>query len=257
MANDQDNILRVEENGIEYYTVAATGESGVSQRGLTRLTEIPRNTLSQWLRDLSRNHPVKGLESLQGKVLNLSQNQPTKRGGKVKVIRAEYAYQIIEFAAFERGSKVARQVLKDSGLIGLPHFIQVKTGWTPSQYAAAPQVQERLSRILDIPNPWVRLYEPEFCQTVFSWFGAQFYWTWVYSFLTSEEQAKLNRLNPYNVITGDRAKRIHQYITPEARERLTKHVDQLTTVVLTSTCAQDFLTRMARLQGTNQLDLLD
>ena len=115
--------------------------------------------------------------------------------------------------------------------------------------------READSRILDIPNPWVRLYEPEFCQTVFSWFGAQFYWTWVYSFLTSEEQAKLNRLNPYNVITGDRAKRIHQYITPEARERLTKHVDQLTTVVLTSTCAQDFLARMARLQKSNQLEL--
>ena len=124
------------------------------------------------------------------------------------------------------------------------------------QFQPTPNHQSYLaSRILDVPNPWVRLYEPEFCQTVFSWFGAQFYWIWLYNFLTPEEQAKLNRLNPYNVTTGDRARRIHQYISSEARERLTKHVDQLTTVATVSTSAQDFLTRMARLQKSNQLEL--
>lgn len=232
MANSNDNaIVRVERDGVEYFTVKATGESGLSESGLSVLSQIPRRTLGGWLRNLGENKLAKGLESLLGKDLYLGENA-VKRGGQVRIVKAEYCLEILEFAAFERKSAIARQTLKATGTIGLTSYIQSQTGWLPEKYTAVPAAHKQLNRILDAPNPWVKLYDPDFCRQVYKWYGPQFYWIFCYCFLTPVERCKLDQINP--AIKGDRKHRIHQYLEEDTKQRLAPHVWQLIAIVNTA-----------------------
>ncbi|MEA5505956.1 hypothetical protein VB735_23125 [Halotia wernerae UHCC 0503] len=48
-----DDILRQEIDGIEYFTVASTGESGMSQRGLSRLCGMQLRAIQNILENLT------------------------------------------------------------------------------------------------------------------------------------------------------------------------------------------------------------
>jgi hypothetical protein len=108
-------------------------------------------------------------------------------------------------------------------------------------------------RILNTPSPWKRMYEKEACEKAFAWYGANFYWLYAYSWMSAEEQCKVNRLNP--VVNGKRATKIHQFIDQEVRDRLTPHMTRLVGFLISSTSKQDFETRMGRVFGCNQLEL--
>ena len=253
MADNNSSVICVERNGVEFFILVKTGESGISQRGLTRLSEIPQKTLNRWLSDLSQNKPVVGLESLRDKDLNLS-HFGFKRGGIVKAVKAEYAFEILYFAAFDRGSKVAAKTLKDCGKIGLESYIQGITNWLPSQYQASPAARQSLSRILDTADPWVKLYEQDFCRKVYSWFGPQFYWQFCYCFLTPIERCKIEQLNP--VIDGDRKHRIHQFLEPEIKTRLTPYILQLLVVASLADSGEEFMDNYRRyFEGIDQLKM--
>ena len=45
------NITRVERDGIEFFTIEATGESGMSESGLARLCGVDRKSVSNFLRN--------------------------------------------------------------------------------------------------------------------------------------------------------------------------------------------------------------
>jgi prophage antirepressor-like protein len=111
----------------------------------------------------------------------------------------------------------------------------------------------KLDRILDTPSPWKRMYDKEACEKAFAWYGANFYWTYCYSWMTPGEQCKVNRLNP--PINGKRDVAIHQFIDQDIRDRLTPHVTRLVDFLVSSTSKQDFETRMGRVFGSNQLEL--
>jgi hypothetical protein len=116
--------------------------------------------------------------------------------------------------------------------VGAQLFIDSLAGVNPTQ--------KRLPcRILDQPTPWEQLYEAEFCDRVFKWFGAQFYWEFAYCFLTPIEVCRLNELNPPN--KGDRKHRIHQYLEPDTRKRLEPHVLQLIAICNASEDKEQFL----------------
>lgn len=88
---------------------------------------------------------------------------------------------------------------------------QIRTLMTTGTVSIAPP--DRPCWIEDCANPWVAFFDKDFCDRVFGWYGARFYWEFVYKVLTPEEAAKVNRLNP--PIAGVRAQRIHQYLTPD------------------------------------------
>ena len=83
------------------------------------------------------------------------------------------------------------------------------------------------SRILDIPEPGTPVFE--------SWFEAQieritgyhkndirngkFYWEFVYAWLTPDERAQLDRVNPVTE-SGRRKHKIHDCLTVETKKRL-------------------------------------
>ena len=46
------NILRYEDNGIEFFTIQATGESGMSQSGLARLCGVGADSVNKLLKSV-------------------------------------------------------------------------------------------------------------------------------------------------------------------------------------------------------------
>jgi hypothetical protein len=252
MANDQYTVLRTEENGIEYFTVQETGECGMSQRGLARACGKDHRTIKNLTNNLGNKSLGKRLNSFSGKDLSLG-NVFGKKNGKVTLIyRSDFCATAIKYYAL-KGSEKAQEILDEFLEIGLTHFIHSKTGYADK--AAAPQAQERISRILDAPNPWEKMFEASFCRKVYSWMGGRFYWVYLYDFLTPEERCKVDRLNPIDPVTGKRDDRIHQYFDDQIRDRLYRHAQRVTDLVDTSTGFQDFATRFARFSGTNQLHL--
>ena len=139
-------------------------------------------------------------------------------------------------------------LLEKMATVGAQLFIDSLAGVDPTQ-------RQLPCRILDQPTPWEQLYEVEFCDRVFKWFGAQFYWEFAYCFLTAIEICRLNELNPPN--KGDRKYRIHQYLEPDTRKRLEPHVLQLIAICNASEDKQQFLSGYQRHFNKNsQLKLL-
>jgi len=124
---------------------------------------------------------------------------------------------------------------------------QIKTLMTTGTVSIAPI--EHKSRITDLPCPWKKLYEKTFCDRVFGWFGADFYWKYAYCDLTAEEEAKINRLNP--PVKGVRGYKIHQYLEPETRSRLAPYLNVLTAMVDTARTRKEFEGGYARHFGGN------
>jgi hypothetical protein len=131
--------------------------------------------------------------------------------------------------------------------MGAQLFIDSLAGVSPTQ-------QQLPCRILDNAAVWERLYDKAFCDCIFDWFGAQFYWDFVYCFLTPIEICRLNEVNP--VIKGDRRYRIHQFLQPETRDRLVPYVRELIAICNASEDKQQFLNGYQRhFNKNNQLKL--
>lgn len=251
--SNSSEVLRTERNGVEYFTVVSTGESGMSQRGLSRACGKRISTIQNLIENLTDEAPSKSLKPFIGKDLNLT-DEFVKKGGLVIVYRADFCAATIQHYAF-KGSEAAQDFLGALGEIGLTSYIQTQTGWLPEQYTAAPQTQKRISNILDAPNPWKRLYDKDFCKKVYSWYGSSFYWTFCYSFLNPVERCKLNQLNP--VENGKRRDRIHQYLPQDIRDRLEKEIVSLIVVVNLSSNKSQFEDNYQKQFGDfSQLELL-
>lgn len=255
MAEQDSSILRVEENGVEFFTVAKTGDSGLSQSGLARASGVTQQALSKLTKLLTTKSPAKRLERFIGKNLTLTTNFSCadRKARRLTIYKADFCAAVIQYYAY-LGNETAQDTLDAIAEIGLTSFIQSKTGWLPSQYKAAPQSHNKINRILDTPSPWKKMYEPEFCKKAFSMFGSNFYWQFCYSWMTQEEQCKVNRVNP--VVNGKRDARIHQFLDADIRKRLTPYVAEMVVLIDIATSRQEFNDLYARRYGANQLNLL-
>lgn len=128
MANNDDNaIVRVERDGVEYFTVKATGESGMSQTGLARACGKSRQALIKLEKDLVTKAPSKWLKPFVGKDLTLVTNC-VKNGGLVLVYSSNFCSATIKHYAY-LGSEKAQDFDSALGTIGLTSYIQSQTGW--------------------------------------------------------------------------------------------------------------------------------
>jgi hypothetical protein len=120
---------------------------------------------------------------------------------------------------------------------------------------AQSQLKQQHNQILDRAEPWEWMYTDKFCKQVYAWYGPQFYWTFCYCFLTPIERCKLDEINP--VIKGDRKYRIHQFLTPEIKEKLTPYVNELLAIITMSKGdKQAFIAGyQEHFNGSRQLDL--
>lgn len=101
------------------------------------------------------------------------------------------------------------------------------------------RIQQQRDRILDIPDTWEKFYEREFCDKVARWWRSpEFFWKYLYKFMTPEEQAHLDEVNPLE--DGRRKYKVHQFIEPETKERLQRYADTLYGLVMGATTKSQF-----------------
>ena len=187
-------VLRTENNGVEFFTLSETGESGMSQSGLARACGITKQSLSELVAKiapsgksqkkdlkpatdkglaLSGKTPQKTLKTstdkgfnpsgkthskwlkpFLGKNLNLTTNC-FKNGGLVTVYSAKFCAAVIKHYAYS-GSEQAQDFDSELGIIGLTSYIQSQTGWLPEKFKAAPEAHKKLSEFLDLATEWDR-----------------------------------------------------------------------------------------------------
>jgi hypothetical protein len=68
------NITRVERDGVEFFTIDATGESGMSESGLARLCSVDRKSVSKFIRDMGGTK--RGINTLEDNPSKYSRVRP-------------------------------------------------------------------------------------------------------------------------------------------------------------------------------------
>jgi hypothetical protein len=124
-------IIKSEENGVEFYTVAATGESGMSQSGLARFCGVGETTMRSLINSVRRKSPSSCLKPFQGKDVALAVAGADLQNAKI--VKAEFCAAVIEHYAFEAKAKneTAMFAFRKFAAMGIDVFIQQQTGWKP------------------------------------------------------------------------------------------------------------------------------
>jgi hypothetical protein len=120
-----NQIIRAEKDGVEFFTVAATGESGMSQSGLTVLSGVPRQTLQSAIKSLAEKSPSKALDAWVGKSLILAENCDYKNA---TIYSSAFCAAVIRHYAYQ-GIEVAQYSLDKFADIGINAWIQGITQW--------------------------------------------------------------------------------------------------------------------------------
>jgi hypothetical protein len=125
------SFTRVEQNGVEFYTLKSNGASGMSISGLARLCDVSDTTISRLLDSIAR-HSVrsKRLKRFSGKDLYLG----IKAQKGARIVRAEVCSAIIRYYGFESDlqSEVAQYSYDKFADMGMEDWIQSITGWKPA-----------------------------------------------------------------------------------------------------------------------------
>lgn len=132
--------------GIEFYTDATTGKSGISQAGLAKLCGVNRRTISDLIKSLSGQSKKGEIdESLEAFVGKLFENRTETETGMV-LLSGELSATIIEHYAF-KGRKPAQFSLRKFAAIGFNTWVQSIIGWQ------APQTQSQAPQPPQLPTP--------------------------------------------------------------------------------------------------------
>lgn len=126
----------VEVEGVEFYTDAATGRSGVSQSGLAILCGVSKQAISKLVNSLSTGGGGKLLKPLQGKVETLS----TKTQSGMILYADELCIAIIRYYD-RKGNETAQYTFDKFAAIGFNCWVQSITGW---QQIESPMTQPEL-----------------------------------------------------------------------------------------------------------------
>ncbi|MCC5640682.1 P63C domain-containing protein [Nostoc sp. CHAB 5844] len=257
-----DDILRQEIDGVEYFTINSTGESGMSQRGLSRLCGVGLRAVQNLLNNLTKKTAPHWLKSLVESDLYLTKKTAV-RGGETTPIKAQVCWGILRY--YERkGRPEAAAALDAIGAIGINSFIQAKTGWLPEQYQSSHKQRQELSRILETPQPWTRMFEAEFEENLAritklhkkNIRNGLYYWEFVYNWMTPEEKAKLDQVNPV-LPNGRRKHKIHQLLEQTTKERLSPHITSILILMKSAKSVAELRRLVQRQYGVDQPNLFD
>lgn len=147
-----DIIRKVEgegDNQLEFYTVALTGQSGMSQSGLAVLAGVDQSTLSRLETTLMREAPSETLKPFQGKPLTLMIDVPKIDGklvGNLKIYKSSYCAAVLKHYA-EQGRQTAVFSLIKFAEKGIDSWIQDITGWGQWQEKIQPHTDVYIQRI--------------------------------------------------------------------------------------------------------------
>jgi DNA-binding transcriptional regulator GbsR (MarR family) len=129
-------ITRVVRDDVEFFTIDATGESGMSEIGLARLCGVARQSVSQVLRDMVAGKLGKNqLEPLQKKDLWLQARGVTSveksKISNLSIIRASVCAKVIKHYAFDSRHKTETALFayQTFAEMGINTWIQQVTEW--------------------------------------------------------------------------------------------------------------------------------
>ena len=129
-------ITRVIRDDVEFFTIDATGESGMSESGLARLCGVTKQSVNELLRNMvsgnsARNEP----EPLQRKDLwcqarGLSVSEKSKISN-LCVIRSEICAKVVKHYAFDSKHTTAMALVayQNFATLGITSWIQQVTDW--------------------------------------------------------------------------------------------------------------------------------
>lgn len=120
-------LILTEQSGVEFYTVSATGESGISISGLAILCGVTKQSISKLVSNLSAGKAPNRLKSLVGKDLYFTGDYKI-RGGKVTLVNIETAKAIVQY--FYQSGQTTPQ---GASFIGMPP-IEEKVRIPKNQY---------------------------------------------------------------------------------------------------------------------------
>ena len=209
-------VVKSDLQGIEFYTVLATGESGMSQSGLARVVDTPRQTVEDLLKDLvAGKSRSKCLESLCCKELWLTENGISN----AKIVKDEVCAAVIEYYAFEarKTTKAAIEVYRRFAARGVRSWIQEITGWEDERkrYIVKALVSEEYTK-------WQKRFEDEFFEEAYRINGwnrtssghpscmGRFIKKTVYNHLPDGTTEKLEQVNPRT--EKGRKRKHHQHL---------------------------------------------
>jgi hypothetical protein len=130
------NITRVERDGVEFFTINATGESGMSESGLARLCGVARQTVSELLQNwIAGKTRPECLKLFTDKDFRSQVRLQAQGLNHATVVRSEVCAAVIEYYAFEskRKTKEALFAFRKFAAMGIQTWIQGITGWQTEQ----------------------------------------------------------------------------------------------------------------------------
>jgi hypothetical protein len=152
-----NEIIRTVENGVEFFTVTETGESGMSVSGLALMCGVAHQTVNELLQKSVAGKPdVESLKPLQGKEFELQ----AKHSYKNARIIADWACGCaIEYYALDarRTTTEAKRALRLFRDAGIRVFIQKMTGW--QQPEPQPELNSTEPTIAQIESVFAGLYK--------------------------------------------------------------------------------------------------
>jgi hypothetical protein len=119
-------------------------------------------------------------------------------------------------------------------------------------------------RILSTPSPWTRVFETEFEDNLARISklhkkhiqNGKYYWEFIYSWMTPEEKAQLDIVNPA-LTNGRRRYKIHQMLSEKTKQRLTPHVTSILILMKSANSVPELRRLVQRQYGVDQPNLFD
>jgi hypothetical protein len=149
------DIIRKKEDGLEFYTVAITGQSGMSQSGMAVFSGVDPKTLRNLEDTLRTSAPSESLKAFVGKDLTLRIDDPVidgKRQGNLKIYKSSYCAAVLKhYSKIEEDEKKdlrpATYSLVKFSEKGIEGWIQDVTGWRQWQETIQPHTGVYIKRI--------------------------------------------------------------------------------------------------------------
>ena len=133
------NITRVERDGVEFFTIDATGESGMSESGLARICGISQQSMNAFLKSL-RNLPTGKNEksalnpALDGNIWLQARGLSAIEKTQIRnlaIVRADACATVIEHYGFYSKYKTPEALFafQKFARLGITGWIQEATHW--------------------------------------------------------------------------------------------------------------------------------
>jgi phage antirepressor YoqD-like protein len=125
-------VLKAVKDGIEFYTIQTTGESGMSSAGLARACGLDPSTISKLLKALVNKSPSDILEPFVGNSLDDLSLMTNSSLNNANILKDTFCAAVITHYAKAGKIEAANNVCRFAAA-GIRTFIHSQTGWKPQE----------------------------------------------------------------------------------------------------------------------------